>query len=245
MKSSLEKEQRIHPFFKTLSLKLIPKFIFKFLDPFVYTIEKELLKLSKQFDREGVLILDGGCGENKNKNLFKKAKLIGLDNKIGDTSWDYSKIDLCGDLNYLPFKDNSFDLIISIVTLEHVKDPLNVLKEIKRTLKKGGLLFLIVPFMWEYHQIPNDYFRFTKSGIMNLLEKTNFKEIEITPIGGFFWLFSRRLFNFLTFFQKHFLWVLFFLFVPFVFINSFFLFYLDKFDNKKNFSLGYRIKAKK
>lgn len=245
MKNSNNLEQRINPFLKKLSQKIIPKFIFRFLDPFVFTIDKEINNLVKEYDSDRLTILDGGCGENRYKKLFKSAKFIGLDRGIGDKTWDYSKIDVSGNLENLPFKNNSFDLIISIVTLEHVENPEKVLKEFYRTLKKGGKIFLIVPFMWEYHQIPYDYFRFTKSGIGRLLKRAKFINIVITPIGGFFWLFSRRLFNLLTFFQKNILWILFFTAFPFVFLASSFFYILDKFDTHKNFTLGYKINAKK
>lgn len=59
----------------------------------------------------------------------------------------------------LPFKDNSFDLILFYETIEHVENPLKCLEEIKRVLKKNGtliltmdsgsLLFRIVWFCWE------------------------------------------------------------------------------------------------
>jgi ubiquinone/menaquinone biosynthesis C-methylase UbiE len=42
------------------------------------------------------------------------------------------------DAKQLPFKDNTFDLVISHVTLHHIPDPLSMLKEVKRVLKPGG-----------------------------------------------------------------------------------------------------------
>jgi ubiquinone/menaquinone biosynthesis C-methylase UbiE len=45
----------------------------------------------------------------------------------------------------LPFRDNSFDLILSIGVIEHFKDPLPLLREMRRVLKPDGLLFLTVP----------------------------------------------------------------------------------------------------
>jgi ubiquinone/menaquinone biosynthesis C-methylase UbiE len=49
---------------------------------------------------------------------------------------------VCGDAQDLPFKDNSFDAVYCRYILEHVQDPLRVLKEAKRVLKPGGKLFL-------------------------------------------------------------------------------------------------------
>jgi SAM-dependent methyltransferase len=44
----------------------------------------------------------------------------------------------------LPFRDDVFDIILCINVLDHCISPLNVLEEIKRCLKKGGLLVLSV-----------------------------------------------------------------------------------------------------
>jgi len=45
----------------------------------------------------------------------------------------------------IPFKNNSFDIAISVFVLEHLKNPANLFKEAKRVLKKGGLLIFLTP----------------------------------------------------------------------------------------------------
>lgn len=64
-----------------------------------------------------------------------------------------------GNAQKLPFADGSFDLVLCYETIEHVVDPNQTLREIKRVLKKrgtaiiamdsGSLLFRIVWFFWE------------------------------------------------------------------------------------------------
>lgn len=49
------------------------------------------------------------------------------------------------DLKDLPFKDNYFDRILSLETLEHAPSPLTFLKELHRTLKKDGVLVMSLP----------------------------------------------------------------------------------------------------
>ncbi|HEC91974.1 MAG TPA: class I SAM-dependent methyltransferase [Candidatus Atribacteria bacterium] len=54
----------------------------------------------------------------------------------------------------LPFKENTFDIIVSYQVLEHTKDPFSVLKESKRVLKKEGIIYFVVPnyfSFWEGH----------------------------------------------------------------------------------------------
>lgn len=47
-----------------------------------------------------------------------------------------------GDVHALPFKNETFDTIICMEVLEHVKDPRKVLSEIKRVLTKNGMAII-------------------------------------------------------------------------------------------------------
>lgn len=46
---------------------------------------------------------------------------------------------------YLPFKDNSFDFIECVTVLEHVKEPPKVIEEMTRVVKKGGIIYILIP----------------------------------------------------------------------------------------------------
>lgn len=50
-----------------------------------------------------------------------------------------------GNAHKLSFKNEVFDAVYILEVLEHVSDPLVVLKEIKRVLKKGGYVVMLVP----------------------------------------------------------------------------------------------------
>lgn len=57
---------------------------------------------------------------------------------------------ILGDGKKIPFKDNSFDIVISFETIEHIKDYNNFLEEIKKVLKKDWILIMSTPnFKWE------------------------------------------------------------------------------------------------
>jgi SAM-dependent methyltransferase len=87
-------------------------------------------------------------------------------------------IDIVGTAEDIPCEDDFFDLIISQECLEHVKDPFKATKEIYRVLKKGGKLYVQLPFIIGYHPGPTDFWRFTVEGIEELTLRCNLKTLE-------------------------------------------------------------------
>jgi len=65
----------------------------------------------------------------------------------------YPTTDVLGVGEELPFKDNSFDVVISVAVLEHVRYPWRCADEIARVLKSGGTLVAMVPFLQPLHAI--------------------------------------------------------------------------------------------
>lgn len=90
--------------------------------------------------------------------------------------------DIVMDVTNLEFNDNSFDLVIMIEVLEHVKEPKKALSEISRVLSHNGKLIMSTPFILGIHDEPYDYYRFTKYGLEYLL--SDFK-IEIQETNDF------------------------------------------------------------
>ena len=138
-------------------------------------------------------VLDAGAGEGQYKHYFSQQRYTGFDLAVGDQRWDYSKLDALGDLAALPFADRTFEAVVSVVTLEHVRHPQQVVAEMARVLRPGGRMLLIVPHQWEEHQQPHDYFRYTRYGVRFLVESAGLSVVSIDPVGGIFRLLSRRL----------------------------------------------------
>ena len=67
------------------------------------------------------------------------------------------------------FEDGSFDAVFLMEVLEHVPTPDLAMSEIHRVLAAGGQLVLSTPFLFEIHQGPHDYYRFTEHGLRHLL----------------------------------------------------------------------------
>jgi len=49
-----------------------------------------------------------------------------------------------GDIRYLPYKNNTFDLIIDLSTIDHVPETIQVINEYNRVLKKNGTILIFV-----------------------------------------------------------------------------------------------------
>jgi len=189
----------------------------------------------------GVRVLDAGAGEGSHKHYFGEQRYCGLDLGIGDRAWDYSRLDVLGNLETLPFPDHMFEAAINIVTLEHVLHPERVICELGRILTPGGRFLLVAPLQWEEHQQPHDYGRFTRFALDRLLRQAGFIDISIQPVGGIFRLISRRLLNALQFFPGPLALVAALFFAPPALLLPLF----DPLDKDRSFTLGYICSARK
>ena len=193
----------------------------------------------------GARVLDAGAGELRHARYFARQRYTGVDLAIGDRAWDYSRLDAVADLSRLPFTSGCFDAAIHIVTLEHVRQPECVLRELARVLAPGAPLLVIVPHEWEVHQAPHDYFRFTRYGAAYLLERAGMADIDVQAVGGYFRLLARRLLNGLQFFTGGSRWIAFLPAALFLVPPALLVPYLDFLDRDRNFTLGYICTAKK
>jgi len=94
----------------------------------------------------------------------------------------YSGVKVVADAHNLPFENNSADAVICESLLEHVKDPQVVVNEIHRILKPNGMIYISAPFIIPFHSSPHDYYRWTDSGLRELLK--DFQETELGILVG-------------------------------------------------------------
>jgi len=141
--------------------RLLPRFLRRYVLHFESAIDDSLESFAASL-ASGSRVLDAGSGERVHAKYFARNRYTGVDLAVGDTTWDYGKLDAVADLTALPFREGCFDACINIVTLEHVREPAAALQEIQRTLAPGGKLLMIVPHEWEVHQSPHDYLRSTR-----------------------------------------------------------------------------------
>jgi SAM-dependent methyltransferase len=84
----------------------------------------------------------------------------------------------------LPFSEGSFDGVLCTQVLEHVSHPQELLLEISRVLRPGGILILSAPFLWQEHEEPYDFFRFSSFGMRRLLSCCGLDEISMMKTTG-------------------------------------------------------------
>ncbi|MBT3583419.1 MAG: methyltransferase domain-containing protein [Halobacteriovoraceae bacterium] len=199
--------------------------------------------------KEGDRLLDAGCGDAWVKNEFARYNepidYYGIDLAVGDENLSY-KVTALADLHSLPFKDSSFDKVISNSVLEHVENPTEVFSEMVRVTRPGGRIFLSVPFAFALHQRPYDYHRFTRYILERYAHRNKLKIISLWNMGGFFTVLRYIFFNYtLLSLNDHPLWVGPFKIINFVTklfdktIGAPIVFLLDFLDRNKYLTLGY------
>lgn len=104
---------------------------------------------------KGKKVLDAACGEGYGSHILsaEAKEVTGLDistKTVENANKKYGKDNLsfrAGSVEKLPFEDNSFDVVISYETIEHVTGEVqeSFLKEIRRVLKPDGFLIMSTP----------------------------------------------------------------------------------------------------
>lgn len=128
-------------------------------------------------------LLDVGCGTKPYRSLFAVDAYIGLDIDSA-ASRQRGIADQLYDGKAFPFADGSFDSILCNQVLEHVFSPDIFLGEIARVLKPNGKLLLTVPFVWDEHEQPYDYARYSSFGLSALLERQGLKLVQHKKLGA-------------------------------------------------------------
>ena len=127
--------------------------------------------------------IEFGAIDNKNKTFssFVKGKSrFHYSNKKSNKKLKVFYSDLTKKLN-IPSKKYNNVLFFNI--LEHLPEYKLAFSEIYRIMKKGGFFIGSVPFIYQIHAAPSDYFRFSKQFFKLNLKKYGFKKAKVKALG--------------------------------------------------------------
>jgi SAM-dependent methyltransferase len=97
----------------------------------------------------------------------------------------YAQIDYVSDARAIPVPDGTFDVVLCTEMLEHVPEPIDVVRELARILRPGGRLILTAPLGSGIHQEPYHYYGgYTPFWYEKFLDDAGFVQVRIEPNQG-------------------------------------------------------------
>jgi SAM-dependent methyltransferase len=155
----------------------------------VYLQTNELVPVppEREWGNKLLAMLGAKLPEPEYKTIITRNPLLDLLPKIrfldpGFTAADTGTgLDIKGDMlveSDVARLENRFDLVVSFDTLEHVSDPFLFCRNFVRIAKPGGYLYLATVFSWVYHPSPEDYFRFSPTGLARCFEGADAQLLE-------------------------------------------------------------------
>lgn len=152
--------------------------------------------------KSGSKVLDLGAGSCPYRKYFDHCEYHTQDftklnsDQLRDSG--YGQIDYVCDASSIPVENGTFDVVLSTEMLEHVPEPIEVLREISRILKPGGKLLLTAPLGSGIHQEPHHYYGgYTPYFFEKNLKEFRFTTVKIIPNKGFFGFYSQESLRFI------------------------------------------------
>ncbi len=199
-------------------------------------VDSSLREFLKQYNKSDELIVNIGSGNSKIADNIYNVDIFAYDN-----------VDIVCDIENLPFKNNSLDVIVNLAVLEHVPNPKKVIEEIYRVLKPNGVVYTAFPFMQGFHASPYDFTRVTEEGIKVLHKE--FETIEVKPFGGptsgMLWTFQEWVAILLSFGNKKLHMIIYLIIMCLTFPIKFLDYFLIRHPMAKNIASGFVYIGKK
>jgi len=145
--------------------------------------------------RNIITVLDVGCGNGYLCSQLKRNinAVSGIDlskARIDDAKTRYPAIMfLQGSAYDLPYDENSQDLVTAVETIEHLENPVEAVKELRRVSKKYVLITVpykkmnrdvLCPYCFKKHKLDGHLHVFDQKKLENLCSESGFKKIKIS-----------------------------------------------------------------
>lgn len=109
-------------------------------------------------------------GQQSIRHLFTGKNYVGCDFRLG------TGVDRILDLHAIDLPGESVGSAVLLDTLEHVRKPSLAMAEVYRILKPDGVVVMSSCMYFHIHGYPDDYWRFTPSGFLALLDAFETKQ---------------------------------------------------------------------
>jgi SAM-dependent methyltransferase len=103
-------------------------------------IEKRIAAFVESYGLRDKKILDVGSGRGHLQDIVTDYTGLDISPAVAPL---YRKKFVLGSATAMPFPENSFDAAWSVFVLEHIPDPEHALREMRRVIRDGGLLYLL------------------------------------------------------------------------------------------------------
>lgn len=127
-------------------------------------------------------MLDAGAGHQRYRPFFDEALYLAQEHPIsGVQTKNLLLYDILCDVKTIPLRDDCVDVVLSTSSLEHMRYPEPFFKESHRVLAAGGSLRINVPFVYPEHEVPFDFQRPTRYGLLRWYEDAGFERVSVLP----------------------------------------------------------------
>ena len=200
----------------------------------------------------GTRVLDAGAGPCRHRPLFAHCDYKAQD-FAGAPDTPYGKLDFVGDITAIAAPDGAFDFILCSEVFEHIPRPDLALVELARLLRPGGELLLTAPLGSGIHMPPYHFYGgMTPYWYEYFAPRSGLSLISVLPNGGFFKWYgqeSRRFLTMLTpekpMWRALFMPIKLLLAIPLRVVIPLLCHVLDPIDKKREFTVGYFVRARK
>ncbi len=136
-------------------------------------------------------VLDAGAGNAPYRKHFEHVTYETAD--FGEVDKEYADLDYTCRLDELPMADETYDLVLCSQVLEHIPEPVAVLKEIRRVLKPGGQAWVSAPLFFEEHEQPYDFYRYTQFAWRQMAAEADLTVESLDWLEGYYGTISYQL----------------------------------------------------